>query len=362
MKKSILAALFTFMISGACTDINANDYMEKPLMKQEFKNLEMATFAGGCFWCMEASFEKLEGVAGVVSGYAGGDTINPTYGEVSSGSTGHMEVVQLTYDPSMISYNDLLDLFWRQIDPTDGDGSFVDRGPQYRSAIFYHNGEQKRLAETSKEELARSGKFDKPIATELLPYDKFYIAEDYHQNYYNKNPVRYRFYRSGSGRDRYIARVWGEKMNKENDFIKSSKEELRKRLTPLQYNVTQEEGTERPFNNEYWDNKSDGVYVDIVSGEPLFSSTDKYKSGTGWPSFVKPLEPDNIVEREETSLFTKRIEVRSKGAGSHLGHVFPDGPKSTGLRYCINSAALRFVPVEELEKEGLGRYLKLFSK
>ena len=222
MKKSILAALFTFMISGACTDINANDYMEKPLMKQEFKNLEMATFAGGCFWCMEASFEKLEGVAGVVSGYAGGDTINPTYGEVSSGSTGHMEVVQLTYDPSMVSYQDLLDLFWRQIDPTDGGGSFADRGPQYRSAIFYHNDEQKRLAEISKEELARSGKFDKPIATEILPYDKFYVAEDYHQDYYNKNPIRYKFYRSASGRDRYIDRVWGEKMNKENYSIKSS--------------------------------------------------------------------------------------------------------------------------------------------
>ena len=176
-----------------------------------------------------------------------------------------------------------------------------------------------------------------------------------------KTLIRYKFYRNASGRDRYIDRVWG-KMNKQNDFVKSSNEALRKRLTPLQYKVTQEEATESPFNNEYWDNKRDGIYVDIVSGEPLFSSIDKYKSGTGWPSFTKPLEADNIVEKKDRRLFMKRIELRSKGAGSHLGHVFPDGPKSTGLRYCINSAALRFIPMEELEKEGLGRYLELFSK
>jgi peptide methionine sulfoxide reductase msrA/msrB len=362
MKNLIGAAIVSVVILGGCNYTGANDYRETNPMNVELKNMEKATFAGGCFWCMEPPFEKLPGVAAVVSGYAGGDKVNPTYKEVSSGLTGHMEVVQVFYDPSRVSYEELLHTFWRQIDPTDDGGSFVDRGPQYRSAIFYHNAEQKSLAEASKEELERSGRFDRPIATEILPLDRFYDAEDYHQDYYKKNPIRYKFYRNGSGRDGFINRVWGKKVEHKNGFIKPAEKELKKRLTPLQYKVTQEEGTERPFANEYWDNKREGIYVDIVSGEPLFSSTDKYKSGTGWPSFIRPLEPANIVEREDSKLFMKRVEVRSKGAGSHLGHVFTDGPDPTGLRYCINSAALRFVPKDKLEEEGLGRYLELFDK
>lgn len=324
---------------------------------------EKATFAGGCFWCMESPFEKIDGVIDVVSGYTGGGKADPTYQEVSSGKTGHMEAVEITFDPSKVSYSKLLEVFWMQIDPTDDTGQFVDRGSQYRTAVFYHSDEQKRLAEESKNALLKSGRFSKPIVTQILKAQEFYLAEDYHQDYYKKCSIDYKRYRSGSGRESFLERIWVDADKaKIGKTKKTAREDLKKSLTPIQYKVTQEKGTEPPFNNEYWNNKIEGIYVDVISGEPLFSSKDKFDSGTGWPSFRKPLESSNIVEKKDTGHGMERTEVRSKDADSHLGHVFKgeSGPRS--LRYCINSASLRFIPKEDLEKEGYKEYLKLFDR
>ncbi|MBN1545944.1 MAG: peptide-methionine (R)-S-oxide reductase MsrB [Syntrophaceae bacterium] len=352
-----------FLLYFSLIQCTVNGQQEAKKVDSHNENTQIATFAGGCFWCVESDFEKVPGVIKVISGYTGGKEPNPTYEDYYR--SGHIEAVQIYYNPQIISYEELLDYFWRHIDPTDAGGQFVDRGPQYRSAIFYQTDEEKRLAQKSKESLAVSGHFKKSIVTEILKLSHFYEAEKYHQDYYLKKPLRYKFYRFNSGRDRFLERVWGQEkdvieMPAPSKWHKPDDKTLRATLTPLQYKVTQENGTEPAFHNEYWDNKRQGIYIDIVSGEPLFSSVDKYDSGTGWPSFTKPLEPGNIVSKEDNTFFLKRTEVRSQLGDSHLGHVFDDGPPPTGLRYCLNSAALRFIPREDLEKEGYGQYLKLF--
>lgn len=327
--------------------------MDKQEQSASGRSYERATFAGGCFWCMVTPFDERPGIVSVVSGYTGGHKANPTYKEVCEETTGHAEAVQITFDPGIFPYSKLLDVFWQQIDPTDAGGQFADRGESYRTAIFYHNEEQRAAAEESKRQLEASGRFQAPVVTAIVPAGAFYPAEEYHQDFHKKNPFHYKRYRSGSGRDRFIEEHWS---------YRKDAEELKKRLTPLQYEVTQRSATEPAFRNEFHDYHGEGIYVDVVSGEPLFSSLDKYDSGCGWPSFTRPIQKASVKEKEDLSHSMVRTEVRSSGADSHLGHVFPDGPKDQGgLRYCINSAALRFIPKEKLEEEGYGEYASQFQ-
>ena len=375
-----------------------------------------AVFAGGCFWCMEKPFDDLDGVISTTSGYAGGDVANPTYEEVTSGRTGHAEVVQVEYDPDTVDYETFLYVYWRNVDPFDGDGQFCDQGSSYRPAIFYESQEQRRLAETSRQVVEE--KLGRSVRVEIEQLEAFYAAEDYHQNYYQEKPLRYRYYRTACGRDARLREVWGDEalgddpdgtwlaeaggdavrrmlvnmdgddsdwtamaetvselvrdvevdgrplvyssdtydvdermihpQGAEIDFpVQFSESRWRRRLSDQEYYVLREDGTERAFQNPLYDNKERGIYYSAATGQPLFHSDDKYESGTGWPSFTKPITPDAVAYMWDRSLFSRRIEVIDSLSGSHIGHVFSDGPAPTGQRYCMNSAALIFVPEGE---------------
>lgn len=334
---------------------------------------QVITLAGGCFWCTEAQFQEKKGVLDAVSGFTGGDAETASYLIVSKGTTRHREAVQVTYDPKIISTEEILDTYWSHIDPTNTEGQFADRGFQYTTAILYHDDAQKTAALDSKARLEKSGLFSKPIATEILSFKNFFKAEEYHQDYYKKAADHFKLYKAASGRAGFVEENWAkeaaiqflrsEQAAKEKDsynYTDAEIAELLKNLDPLAYHVVAENGTESPFNNAYWNNKADGVYVDVVTGKPLFSSTHKYDSGTGWPSFWRTIDDDSVTMHKDNSLSTTRTEIRSDSG--HVGHVFNDGPVSEGgRRFCTNSASLKFVPKAEMRAKGYGEYLYLFE-
>jgi len=309
------------------------------------RELREIWLAGGCFWGTEAYMARIPGVADTDVGYANGHTVNPTYEQVCSHNTGFAEAVHVRYDPVRISLAALLGHFFEIIDPTSLNRQGNDVGNQYRSGIYYRDPADLPVIQAAVAKEA--GKYSRPIVTEVKPLENYYLAEKYHQDYLEKNPNGYCHVSFTT-----LPRAY------ESHYIKPDLTELRQRLSPVQYKVTQENDTERPFTGEYWDNHRPGLYVDIVTGEPLFTSRDKFDSGCGWPSFAKPVDKKVIKEKRDLSHGSDRIEVRSQSGDSHLGHVFTDGPAELGgLRYCINSAALRFIPLEDLEAEGYGAWI-----
>ncbi|MAZ56281.1 methionine sulfoxide reductase [bacterium] len=330
--------------------------------------------AGGCFWCVESDLEKVPGVIKVVSGYAGGTTPNPTYSDYYKG--GHREVVEVTYDPTRVTFEEILIVTLKTTDPTDDDGTFYDRGDQYSSAFYYETEDEKKTIDNLIQDVNKNGPYERALAIDIEERPDFHMAEDYHQDYYkgSVSALKYKYYRNASGRNDFIEESWGEEGHTTTlpwrdgsrttsgfwmDYQKPSQSVLQQELDELAYKVTQEEGTERAGTHPYDALYDRGIYVDVLSGEPLFSSRDKYDSGTGWPSFTRPITPKAVTETKDNKLFMKRVEIRSTIADNHLGHVFSDGPaEAGGLRYCMNGVALSFIPESEMENEGYGDYLQ----
>ena len=377
MRKSIILIIFVMvLIVTGCTgpgesketsngkDITKkiNEIIEREEAKNigtnpndgvDYDNSDLKTIylAGGCFWGLEAYMERIYGVADAISGYANGNTENPTYEDVSKKNTGHAETLKIQYDPARVSLDDILDYYLLVIDPTSLNKQGNDVGTQYRTGIYFTDEKDREIIDKKLKE--KQKKYKDKIVVEVKKLSNFYEAEAYHQDYLDKNPYGY---------CHIDLRKANEIIIDKEKYKKPSDDFLRKRLTNIQYNVTQKSDTEQPFSNKYWNSENKGIYVDIVTGEPLFVSSDKFNSGCGWPSFSKPISKDVVKYSSDNSYNMDRVEVRSRAGGSHLGHVFEDGPKeSGGLRYCINGAALRFVPLEEMDKEGYG-YLKHLVK
>ena len=336
---------------------------EEPMMNND--NLHTIYLAGGCFWGIEAYMKKLPGVRDTDVGYANGNTENPTYEQVCYDNTGHAETVKVVYDPALISTEQLLDGFFKVVDPTSINRQGNDRGSQYRSGIYYVDEADKAIAESAA--ARQKENYKDPVVTEILPLNQFYLAEDYHQDYLDKNPGGY-CHINLNATEEFIGEE-GLGMSDDlsvlirpEDYPVPDDQVLKEKLTDIQYQVTQNNDTERPYTNEYAATFDKGIYVDVVTGEPLFSSEDKFESGCGWPSFSKPIIPEVVTEHTDTSFNMKRTEVRSRAGDTHLGHVFDDGPKDLGgLRYCINSASIRFIPFDDLETEGYGYLKPLFD-
>jgi peptide methionine sulfoxide reductase msrA/msrB len=342
-------------------------------------NIQTALVAGGCFWCVEADLEKTAGVLSAVSGYAGGSTANPNYETYKT--AGHREVVEVTYDASQVSFEDLLIVTLKTTDPTDDDGTFGDRGDGYSAAFYYETPEQKTIIENLIVEVDANGPYDVPLAIDIESRPTFWVAEDKHQDYYKGTLSRipYQFYRNGSGRTAFIEKYWGDDtspnlpwrltiltnettMNNTtyawSNYSKPDIETLRATMEAVAFRVTQKDGTERAGSSPLDKVNDRGIFVDILSGEPLFSSRDKFDSGTGWPSFVAPITPEAVTAHEDRRLFSVRTETRSTIADNHLGHVFNDGPSDRGgLRYCMNGAAMQFVAEADMEDAGYGDFI-----
>ncbi len=360
MRKIFLVLIFAeiFILSGGM-NMSESSSAALPVNPNEGaafseKDLSSAVLAGGCFWGVQAFMDRVPGVARTQVGYANGRTANPTYQDVCRGDTGHAEAVYVWYDTTKTSLRTLLTAYFSIIDPTSLNRQGNDSGAQYRTGVYLTGPHAEEDRKTALEVFAaESRKYSKPLAVELEPLSSFYPAEEYHQKYLEKNP---------GGYCHVDFKHLEELPSGSRRYTRPSDEELRKQLTDLQYRVTQEAATEAPFSSPLDGFQETGLYVDVVTGEPLFTSLDKFDSGCGWPAFSRPIEAEAVKERTDTSHFMVRTEVRSRSGDSHLGHVFDDGPRDRGgRRYCINGAALRFIPLADLEKEGYGEYRKLFS-
>ena len=338
----ILTALFSGLQSSLTYADNTTSSKEQKMTMESKQEQRIIYLAGGCFWGLEAYMERIQGVIDAVSGYANGKGDTTNYQLLHA--TDHAETVKVTYDPNKISLDKLLQYYFRVIDPTSINKQGNDRGRQYRTGIYYQNEQDKAVIEAALKTL--QSKYQESIQIEVEPLKNYVEAEEYHQDYLKKNP---------NGYCHIDIKKADEPLIDDKKYPKPSDAELKQKLTALQYDVTQGKHTERSFSNEYWDNFAPGIYVDITTGEPLFSSKDKFESGCGWPSFTKPIAAEVAEYQKDNSFNMTRIEVLSRSGHAHLGHVFDDGPRDKGgLRYCINSASIKFIPLDEMEKQGYG--------